>query len=297
MTSIDICIPTFRRASLEKTVLSVAAQEVGQDISLRIVIVDNDDVPSAEPAAVALAARIDLPLAYVHAPACNISIARNAILDAAEADWIAMIDDDEMAAPDWVAQLLHAAEKGGHDAVFGPSIARYGEDAPDWIVARDYHSNIPVTRDGVVETGHTSNALVRRLSPAFAGLRFDLSKGRSGGEDTDYFFRAWHAGASFDIAHGALVFEPVDPGRLDYKWLSSRKFRAGQSYGYHARTGHPAQRLAMTAASAVKAGYCLAIAALQSWSRERRNFWSLRAVFHAGVVSTLFGVREKALYQ
>ncbi|GGD12986.1 glycosyltransferase family 2 protein [Aquisalinus flavus] len=294
MKAIDICIPTFRRASLEKTVLSVAAQELDPAVSLRIIIADNDEGGSAEPLAVALSARIETPLIYVHAPARNISIARNACLDEATGDYIAFIDDDETAPPDWLGQLLRVAEHGPFDAVFGPSIARYRPDDPAWIVARDYHSNIPLARDGVVETGHTSNALIRRQAPAFDGLRFDIAKGLTGGEDTDYFFRAHRAGASMGIAAAAMVFEPVEPSRLTWDWLSKRRFRAGQSYGYHARA--EGGRMAMIAGSALKTAWCYSVAGLSAWSKEKRNFWVLRGTFHAGVVSTLFKVREEALY-
>ena len=294
MTAIDICIPTFRRPSLEQTVLSVAAQELDPEVSLRIIIADNDETGSAEPLAVALSARTETPIVYVHAPAKNISIARNACLEEATGDFVAFIDDDETAPPDWLGQLLRVARHGPFDAVFGPSIARYKPGDPAWIVARDYHSNIPLARDGIVETGHTSNALIRRKAPAFGDLCFDISKGLSGGEDTDYFFRAHRAGASMGIAPAAMVFEPVEPSRLTWEWLSKRKFRAGQSYGYHAR--EDGGRLAMAAGSAVKAVWCYAFAGLCAWSKEKRNFWALRGTFHAGVVSTLFRVREEALY-
>jgi succinoglycan biosynthesis protein ExoM len=49
------------------------------------------------------------PVYYVHEPICGIARARNAALDKATelgADWIAMLDDDEVADPRWLANLM-----------------------------------------------------------------------------------------------------------------------------------------------------------------------------------------------
>ena len=207
--TIDICVCTYRRPSIEDTLRSLDRQTLPDGVSARAIVIDNDETPSARDRVEAIAANLSMPVKYIHAPANNISIARNAGLDAATAQWIAFIDDDEVAEPDWLASLLQMARVNSLDAVFGPAIAVYPETAPNWMRQQDYHSNVPVRRGGVVQTGHTCNALMRASSPIVKGQRFLIEKGKTGGEDTEFFFRLWYAGAKFGISEAAIVHEAV----------------------------------------------------------------------------------------
>lgn len=150
---IDVLICTFRRPSVEETLRSVEAQHLPGGVSIRAIVADNDDRPSASSRIAGVAAAMTTSVVYVHAPARNISLARNACLDRADGDFVAFIDDDEVAAPDWLAALYRSATQGGFDAVFGPAIARYDEAAPNWIRAHDYHSNRPLRRGGEAIAG------------------------------------------------------------------------------------------------------------------------------------------------
>ena len=139
MTSVDVGVCTFRRPAVAETLASLARQALPDGVRLRVIVADNDETPSAEALVRRTAAEHGLDLAYAHAPARNICIARNACLDAARADWFAFIDDDEIATPGWLAALLAEAERGGWDAVLGPVKAVYGAGAPDWIAGT--HTN------------------------------------------------------------------------------------------------------------------------------------------------------------
>lgn len=294
--SIDVCVCTFRRESLTDTLASIEKQELPADVSLRIIVADNDAEPSAAARVGAFREQSEIPVRYIHAPARNISIARNACLDAATADWLAFIDDDEVAAPDWLALLLAQAEREDLTAVFGPAHARYDETAPEWITLKDFHTNQPERRGAIVETGHTCNALVRRTDPLVRGERFLREKGRSGGEDTEFFFRLYHKGARYGICQAARVFEKVEGKRLDYRWLLRRRFREGQSYGYHAAGDNNLKTVGIILLAGLKVIFSLLATLVFCWSEAERNYWSLRAVFHAGVVSSLFQVPEEQQY-
>ena len=295
-TSIDICLCTYRRESLAETLASLANLQCSPEIRLRIIVADNDAVPSAAEAVGKFAETTDIPVQYLHAPARNISIARNACLDAATADWIAFLDDDERADENWLAELLAIAKKTDATAVFGPAKADYEKDAPYWIVEKDYHTNNPERRDGVVETGHTCNALVRREDLAVEGQRFLLEKGRTGGEDTEFFFRVNRRGGKFEIAEKALVYESIDPKRLTYSWLAGRKFRYGQSYGLHAAEESLRRQIGIVFLAIFKVLFCLFAALVFCWSQSERNYWVLRGVFHTGVVASLLGIAEAEHY-
>ena len=179
--SVDVCICTYRRPQLAEALWSVAEQRHIDDLELRVIVADNDETPSARTLAETTAAAAGLTLTYLHAPARNISIARNACLDEARADWIAFLDDDEIAEPLWLSRLAAAARCGGWDAVLGPVRAIYRREAKDWVRRADFHSSGAIWVRGVIQTGHTSNVLVRRA--AIGPLRFEpgLRPDRRGG--------------------------------------------------------------------------------------------------------------------
>lgn len=295
-TLIDICVCTFRRQHLAATLRSLANLEVPESTHVRILIADNDTVPSALPL-VSQLEKTALPIEYLHAPERNISVARNACLDHATGDLVAWIDDDETADPRWLVRLLEAMRDGGFDAVFGPAIAIYPTDTPDFLVQGDFHSNRPVMRRGEVRTGHTCNALVDMRRAVTRDLRFDISKGRTGGEDTDYFYRLWTLGGKLGICDSAHVFEQVVPSRLRFSWLVRRSFNAGHVFGELSRRRVGATAIVTHSGVALaKAAYCLVAATINGASSTKRLWWARRSVMHIGVAAGLLKFKARAQY-
>ncbi|MFN4211480.1 MAG: glycosyltransferase family 2 protein [Devosia sp.] len=290
MASVDICICTFRRPFLAETLHSLAALAIG-DVDIRVIIADNDASPSAQDLVETMARDFRWPITYLHAPAANICIARNACLDAASADYVAFIDDDETVSPQWLGELLDTARLTRADAVLGPVRAVYDTRTPAWMVEGDFHSTLPVRVNGAIRTGYTCNVLIRRAAP-FAALRFDLALGQSGGEDTDYFHRLTALGGTIAEAPGALVYEPVPAERAAMAWLIRRRLRMGQTHGMLLRGA----RLPAAAIAMAKASYCVAMAGATAFSPIGRRKNLLRAVLHMGVVGGIMGVRQAVHY-
>jgi succinoglycan biosynthesis protein ExoM len=289
---------TFRRESLAGTLASLAAQVLPDGVSLRVIVADNDETPVAEGRIRAVAAALGLDLDYRHAPARSISIARNACLDAARADWLAFIDDDEIAEPQWIAAMLREARAGDWDAVLGPVRAIYDGAAPGWMRQGDFHSTRPVVLKGAIETGYSGNVLIRRALVERVGLRFDLRFGRTGGEDLDFFYRLRDAGGRIGFAEDAWVEEPVPTGRASLKWLLARTFRAGQSHGSRLTLSQPraAGRVRQAALAIAKAAACACGALVSLPKAATRNRFLTRGALHLGVLARMAGVREIELY-
>ena len=83
--NIDICICTFQRDHLTKTLLSVSEMEPVSGYKIAIIVVDNDWEPSAKTKVEDFAKTSKYPIKYLHCPAGNISIARNGCLNASSA--------------------------------------------------------------------------------------------------------------------------------------------------------------------------------------------------------------------
>lgn len=293
-TTVDICVCTYRRPYLAETLRSLAGLTLPPATTARIIVADNDATPSARALVETLRPTLPFAIDYRHCPESNISLARNACLDAAEGDFLAFIDDDSTATPDWLKALLECAQASRADVVLGPVCAVYGETAPAWMRQGDFHSTGPVWVDGEIRTGYSGNVLLDRRSAHVAGRRFDLRLGQTGGEDTRYFQELHQSGGRIAYAPQATMFEPVSPERARFAWLAKRRFRSGQTHGrlLAAQTS----RLPQAGLASAKAAICLAAAIAHAASPQRRNRELLRGVLHVGAVSGLFGMNEIRLY-
>jgi succinoglycan biosynthesis protein ExoM len=285
--AVTVCICTFRRTSVLDAIKSVADQILPNGITLRILVIDNDDVATARKMVLDFGAAAGVILDYRHVPGRNISIARNAALDAVTTPWLVFMDDDEVACADWLLRLLSGRDHA--NAIFGPCEAIYDGNAPAWIRAGDYHSNRLCGRGRPILTGYTSNVLVDMNFVRKLNLRFDPALGRTGGEDT-IFFRAMHrAGGVLRYASDAVVYERVVPGRVNLRWIVTRRYRAGQIYAmmFHASgKGHYWRFIATTP---LKIAACLFASAALVLDRSRSMWWLMRGVFHLGALSFVFG--------
>lgn len=292
---VEVGVCTFRRESLAAAVRSVAAQKLPATVRLTILIADNDETPSAQEMVNALAAELPVPIRYIHAPSRNIALARNAILNDATADILAFLDDDEIASPDWLANLLAALAREHADVAFGPAQALYPPTAPAWMVEGDFHSNKLDIGAARLGQGYSCNVALRWAGAPWAQERFDLDLGRSGGEDTAFFQRLRDRGAKMIYAEDALVTEEAAPSRLSFAWLFTRRKRYGHT---HARLllAKGQCRICATLDSLAKAGLCYGVACAFGWSAVRRNRWLLRGALHHGAVEALLGAKAMELY-
>jgi succinoglycan biosynthesis protein ExoM len=293
---IDVCVCTYRRASIVDTLRSLAAQTLPPGYRLRAVVVDNDDTPSAGVTVLETCTALDLSCRYLHAPARNISVARNAALGAADAGLVAFIDDDETASPGWIAALIERHLATGAEIVLGPVAAVYGE-GPSWLRQADLHSIRPVFRRGGIDTGYSCNVLLDRsaMTTAMRACRFDPALGRTGGEDTLFFSQLHALGARIVFAEDAVVQEAVPPQRAWLGWLMKRAFRCGQT---HARVlvATPRWKPWLIAVASAKCAFCAgAVVCRAPWPARWRQF-AVRTALHAGVVSRLAGVADLELY-
>lgn len=290
--NVDVCVCTFRRASVADLLASLAKLET-PGWRMRVIVADNDDQPSARETVERAFAANGLDGQYIHAPARNISVARNACLDAARAPLIAFIDDDETARPDWLARLIARREATQASVVFGKVNAVYAADAPAWMPTVDMHSTPPPIRNGAIFGGYTCNVLM--LRDVIGALRFDPAFGKTGGEDTTFFFELQRQGVVMVYADDAVVDEPVTQARSSLKWLQTRAYRAGQTWGLEEmRKGQSSA--ALTVSSLAKITYCLVYAGLTFWSPARWRKALVRSRLHAGVLGAAAGKAPLELY-
>ena len=227
---ISVIIPTQRRLQgLEVAVRSVLTQADFDFSRVELVIVDNDQAPSAQPLATRLAAEATIPVIYVHEPAPGVANARNAALAAAHGDWIAFLDDDEEAGPAWLSNLLSTQARFDAEVVFGPVRGR----APQIVVSHRSYLEWFFSRTGpdeacVLDSYYgCGNSLIRRAAMPHPAAPFSMARNHTGGEDDLLFSQMKTANARFAWAPAALVWEDPQPERLSLNYAFSRAFAYG----------------------------------------------------------------------
>jgi succinoglycan biosynthesis protein ExoM len=232
MDLVSVVTPTFNRpAPLARALESLMAQRGMEDLTPELIVVDNSPDANARALVEGLAGRSPFPLRYLSEPRPGVASARNAGAAAARGRWIAFLDDDEEAAPDWLAALTRVARAKKADAVFGAVEARADEGdigpfAPFFERRIDRPAGAEIT-DLSALLG-TNNSLFDRASCQLGGETFDTSLNDCGGEDSLLLQRLVLAGKRFHFAPDARVVEWAPTRRLTWAYVKKRKFLSGQ---------------------------------------------------------------------
>ena len=142
MRRLAIVVPTYNRASsLDRTLASLVGADsdvVARALSRQegvpaVIVVDNNSTD----ATAETVASFGPAVRYIREQRQGLSFARNTGIDAARAlgsEFVAFIDDDVEAAPDWAVALLRAFEAHPEaDCVGGRVLPSNAEELPDWL--------------------------------------------------------------------------------------------------------------------------------------------------------------------
>jgi GT2 family glycosyltransferase len=228
-----VCVPTYKRPELlAATLHSLAAQKGAPRFA---VIVAENEGKQREGARVAsdMLDGVALSGVVLVEPAqgnCNAYNAawRCALTRFPAARFICGIDDDELADPAWLAQLVEAAESSGAGIV-GGSVTPIFESATG-----EAWRGHPVFRSHYAQNGpvpmiySSANYLIRREVIIAAGYPFlDPAFNFMGGGDTDFFTRAKTRGVRFEWRHEAGMTEIMPARRTEWSWIAARAWRNG----------------------------------------------------------------------
>ena len=243
---VTVMIPTQRRPhGLAVAVRSVCAQEGVDFAGLELVVVDNDQAPSAQGTVAELAGQAPFPVHYVHEPRPGVAHARNAGMAKASGELIAFLDDDEEAPAGWLAALLAAQARYQADVVFGPVRAR----APASVTAhRDYlerfFSRLGPAEAGIIDHYYgCGDSLLRRAALPDPLAPFAVERNHIGGEDDMLFGHMKAGGARFAWEPAAWVWEDPVPDRLSLDYTIRRAFAYGQGPTSHCAAAVPPDRV------------------------------------------------------
>jgi succinoglycan biosynthesis protein ExoM len=227
---ISVCLCTYRGKFLSQAIDSILHQNLPAGVQLELIVVDNDAEASADTTVRSFASVNSVPIRYAVEQNKGLSFARNCALSLANGNWIAFIDDDELAAPDWLAGLVKTAKRYSADAVMGEVLPKFLIEPPTWVKNIGYFAKTyPISGVGL-SSGRSCNALISSRFAREHGLRFDLAFNTTGGEDTDFFDRFVSAGGTIVSSKEAIVWEQIPPERVSKQYLRRRAVRSGETY-------------------------------------------------------------------
>lgn len=247
---VAVCIATYRRpAGLARLLRSLADQQDLGPAEMVVVVVDNDPERSAAPVLAEARRDTDLVIVDDHEPRPGVSHARNrtlAMAATAGADHVAVIDDDMVAAPDWLSKLLAARDRFDADVVGGRVERSVDHDRRQWVADLAFFGPITTGIEGApahaIELG---NSLSRQ---AVLGVdAFDPSLGAIGGEDTQLFLRLTRAGHRIVTTETALAHEFIGAERTRLGWMLRRALRLGSCWSVIERSVLGPRRLQRSA--------------------------------------------------
>lgn len=290
---ISVMIASMGRPFLLSTLASVASARRPEGEDIEIVIADDSQDGAVERllGASEIGRTADLPIRVIPVGAGNVSLARNACLDAARGDWLIFVDDDETVEAGWLVGHLTAARDFAADAVFGPVHPVYPEGTPAWFVAANpLFQDWNWSADGTVSpNGRTGNTLIRRS--ALGDLRFDPGFGRSGGEDHHFFRRFAAAGGKMVVTDRARAHEDIPAGRATQGFVLRRAIRTGHIYALvelAGRKGTAKLAFALDAAAKLTAGTLLWLL-IRPFDRARAFGYGRRAAVNLGKLKAFAG--------
>lgn len=235
MSSVVIAIPTFRRPQWLERLLS-AIEQLDTHAQVTVLVADND---AERLEGYDLCRKIRKrgyrwPLECIIVSERGIAQARNAlaarILATPSIQYVAMLDDDEWPAPDWLENFLWVQRETGADALHGAVLRVFEREPGAWAAHCEGISPLRHKTGPIPMVEGTGNVfMLRRCLEDLPQPCFDPLFALTGGEDRDFFTRLRAQGKRFAWADEAIAYAFVPSSRANLKWALQRAYRVGNS--------------------------------------------------------------------
>lgn len=174
---------------------------------------------------------------YLFEPKLGLSQARNTGMLKANSDYVAYLDDDALADPDWVKNIFKFIQTHPGVIAFGGPYSHFSfAQIPDWYPLDTVRYSLG-DHEKIIEIGKEwisgSNMIFHRQTLiALNGFSLKLGmKGRSPGygEETDLLYRIQDRQFPVYYSPTIPILHWVNPEKLSLSWLLSNYFFIGQS--------------------------------------------------------------------
>ena len=241
MLRISLIVCTFQRADILPRCLIAATSQTLAPSSYEVIVMDNGSTDHTR----AIVERFP-EVRYLYCPFRGLSQARNAGAEAARAPFVTYIDDDAIAAPDLLEQVLAVFDNARDAACVGGRIdITMPPNLPDWYSEHfaGYFSALQLRYTSaqrlfdLMEFPFGANVSFRREALERAG-GFNIKLGRvgkdtAGGEELDLEYRLAAAGCGVYYSPHARVNHVIMPDRVQWSHIANSARAAGKNWAYY----------------------------------------------------------------
>ncbi len=245
---VSVCIITYQRPEGLRRLITSLNQLTFRKMKvphIEVVVIDNDSAGSAVQFCQQIKSEFKWFLKTGIEPKRGISYARNRAIATADqnADFIAMIDDDEVPEPQWLEQLLLVQQEYNADVVAGPVVPHFQNDIPNWAKQGKFFHLERYPTGTEIDVAYSGNVLIRNQVLQKLDKVFDERFALTGGEDSHLFMRLYRAGYKLVWADEAIAHEWIPNSRINVPWVLRRGYRTWSSHSLIERELYPSMKV------------------------------------------------------
>lgn len=284
MVRLSLVIATFNRSASLLTLLESVVAQTAPRSEWECVVVNNNSTDDTAARFADFAARHpEYNIRMVEETNQGLSYARNRGIRESEGEYVAIVDDDERIAPDFIAAYIRLFDsKPEAQAAGGPIVAEYPTGRPRWMsryterpIANTMHFGDEVCEFPRGRVPGGGNMAIRRSAVRRYGV-FDTSLGYVGeslvgGEESDLFERLQIAEAKYYYVPEAVMYHIIPAEKLTSDYLRRLSYNVGVSQLRRARYYHRKGRVRLKECAKWVATVALAAwyAVTLQWSKAK----------------------------
>lgn len=233
--NLTIAICTYNRAHILPKVLTSLLQQTVSPENYFLLIINNNSTDNTQEIAVSFKDKFTY-IRIIQENNQGLSHARNRALKECQTEWLAFLDDDAKAHPDWIETVLRTINKGDFDAFGGPFYAWHHYGPPPHWLPEDFGSYESPQGYGQLEgsTYIPGGNCVLRCDAARRIETFSTELGMKGnrccyGEETLFFERMRAAGYRLGYVPQLRIDHCVLPYKYTLRWQIRSAFEYGKA--------------------------------------------------------------------
>jgi succinoglycan biosynthesis protein ExoM len=209
---------------LKKLLDSIENLETPPETNVRIIIIENDSKNLAENIIKEFSLKSKFSIRYFLETRQGLSYARNrSVKEAYGSDFCCFVDDDQIVAQDWLAELVRCQKEFTADGIWGINPPIFNKNVPPYV--RQFYKPEMYEYGTIVKKAYTNCLLLRKECLDKIDGPFDIRLNFSGGEDSCLTSLVSNMGYVIRFNPFAIAFEVIPNNRTTLIYILKRTYR------------------------------------------------------------------------